>query len=171
MPSGEGDKKTSEAISCDNASFRNPCPSALGSTLVKLFGAIPEAFKANPALYTQCTDPGYRQGPAPFTLRELTWDRFWLPSFICLLRLRTSSGRDRITVMCSSIKTLIIKPIWSKVVPVVVLKQNGWPSKDAGSGISSHETLRTAEKAGEALEAHSNFFLYYRSYVRNSMKM
>ncbi len=34
----------------------NPCGPALGAALIKFFGFVPEAWKAHPAVSTQCPD-------------------------------------------------------------------------------------------------------------------
>ncbi|MBV8800668.1 MAG: hypothetical protein JO208_12775, partial [Alphaproteobacteria bacterium] len=60
------------------------------------------------------------------------------------------------------------KPEWWQVLPVLVLNQKDWPSQDGSSGITSEAALNAAEQAGDAVEAPSNFFLYFGSYVEKS---
>jgi len=55
--------------------------------------------------------------------------------------------------------------IWWQVIPVLVLKQADWPSRGGTSGITSSAAITLAEKNGEALEAPSNFFLFFSSVV------
>jgi hypothetical protein len=52
---------------------------------------------------------------------------------------------------------------WWQVLPVLVLDAKDWPAKDGSSGITSVKALQKAEKAGNALEVPSNFFLYFGS--------
>lgn len=63
MFSTDNDQNPNDAISCTNVVAGTTCGSALGSTLISLFGALPEAFKATPNVYTQCPE----QGSAPGT--------------------------------------------------------------------------------------------------------
>ena len=62
-----------------------------------------------------------------------------------------------------------IKAIWWQVIPVLVLNQSEWPPKDGSSGITSYAKLKAAEKADVALEAPSNFFLFFSSYAMKGM--
>jgi hypothetical protein len=50
MFSTDDDKNPADAISCSKVVPGTICGPALGSTLIKLFGALPEAFKAKPAV-------------------------------------------------------------------------------------------------------------------------
>jgi len=52
-----------------------------------------------------------------------------------------------------------------------VLKQSDWPPQDGSSGITSEATLDAAIKAGDAIEAPSNFFLFFGSQEMNAMSM
>jgi hypothetical protein len=54
---------------------------------------------------------------------------------------------------------------------VLVLHQSDWPTQDGSTGITSIEGIRSAEKAGDAVEAPSNFFLFFSSSVMTGMKM
>lgn len=54
---------------------------------------------------------------------------------------------------------------WWVVIPVLVMDANDWPPQDGSSGITSVAALKAAEKAGGAIEAPSNFFLYFSSKV------
>lgn len=55
---------------------------------------------------------------------------------------------------------------WWQVLPVLVLDRNDWPPQDGSSGITSVAALDAAEQAGRAIEAPSNFFLFFRSTVK-----
>jgi hypothetical protein len=64
-----------------------------------------------------------------------------------------------------------VKAIWWQVIPALVLKQSDWPPQDGSSGITSLEALRKAEKAKEAVEVPSNFFLFFSSQTMADMHM
>ncbi len=129
---------------------------------LKLFGAIPEAFKANPAVNTQCRDPGLPPGTS-----TMHTSRIDLGKLLVALGYLPPPAANVFLLRPNHCHVLLH---WWQVVPVPVLKQNEWPSKDASSGITSYEKRKTAEKAGEALEAPSNFFFYFQPYVTNGMK-
>jgi hypothetical protein len=57
---------------------------------------------------------------------------------------------------------------WWQVLPVLVMDKKDWPPQDGSSGITSVAALDAAEKAGRAVEAPSNFFLFFGSYLENS---
>ena len=61
--------------------------------------------------------------------------------------------------------------IWWQVIPVLVLKQSDWPSQDGSTGITSYKAIQAAEAAGAAVQAPSNFFLFFSSTVPAGMKM
>jgi hypothetical protein len=52
-----------------------------------------------------------------------------------------------------------------------VLNQSDWPPQDGGSGITSVAALKEAEKKKEAVEAPSNFFLFFSSQTMAEMQM
>ena len=58
---------------------------------------------------------------------------------------------------------LNLPAIWWQVIPVLVTSQSDWPSKDGSSGITTVEALNAARAAGTAIEAPSNFFLFFSS--------
>ena len=43
------------------------------------------------------------------------------------------------------------------------MQQSDWPPQDGSSGITSVAKLQAAETAGRAIEAPSNFFLFFGS--------
>jgi hypothetical protein len=61
--------------------------------------------------------------------------------------------------------------IWWQVIPVLVLDQSDWPPQDGSSGITSVTALKAAEKAGQAIQAPSNFFLFFSSQSMADMHM
>jgi hypothetical protein len=56
--------------------------------------------------------------------------------------------------------------IWWQVLPVLVLDQSDWPSKDGKSGLTSDAAITSAINAGRAVEAPSNFFLFFSSHTQ-----
>ena len=54
-------------------------------------------------------------------------------------------------------------PIWWEVRRILVMDQSDWPAADGSSGITSSKKMDDAEAAGRAIEAGSNFFLFFRS--------
>jgi hypothetical protein len=51
--------------------------------------------------------------------------------------------------------------IWWEVFPVLVTNASDWPTQDGSSGITSYDKLVAAEKAGDAIQVPSNFFLFF----------
>jgi hypothetical protein len=64
-----------------------------------------------------------------------------------------------------------LSSIWWQVVPVLVLDQSDWPNADGTSGITSLAGVQAALKAGTAVEAPSNFFLFFSSTAMSGHKM
>ena len=59
----DNDQNPDDAIACpDGVRPETLCGAALGSTLISLFGAVPEAYKTTPLVPTQCPDPGSKAG-------------------------------------------------------------------------------------------------------------
>jgi hypothetical protein len=58
--------------------------------------------------------------------------------------------------------------IWWQVLPVLVLDQSDWPSKDGTSGLTSYAAIQSAINAGRAVEAPSNFFLFFSSHTQGA---
>ncbi len=165
MFSSDNDQNPDDAISCKNAVSQTLCGPALGKTLIALFGAIPEAFKKTPSVYTQCPDPGLPPGTCTMHASRLD-----LAPVLAALKLipNASSNVFLPTPNHSHIVNddAVTKPaIWWQVIPVLVLKQADWPNKEGTSGITSSAAIQLAEKNGEAVEAPSNFFLFFSSKV------
>lgn len=89
--------------------------------------------------------------------RGLILGQCWLRWVMCSLRSRTSLCPRPITVTC-------------QVIPVLVLNQSDWPAQDGSSGLTSLAAIQAALKAGTAVEAPSNFFLFFSSYVNSHDK-
>jgi hypothetical protein len=62
-----------------------------------------------------------------------------------------------------------IGAIWWQVIPILVLKRSDWPNKDASSGLTSYQDILVAIKDGRAVQAPSNFFLFFSSHANSGM--
>jgi hypothetical protein len=166
--SANNDQNPSDAISCTNVVPGTLCGPALGSELITLFGAVPEAFKATPQVYTQCPEPG--AAPGSCTMHASRLD---LAPVLAELGF-TGPPTANVFVPTPNHSHLIIKadlnvnPIWWQVIPVLVTSQSDWPSQDGSSGITTIEALNAAKTAGTAIIAPSNFFLFFSSYQNGS---
>ena len=163
MFSSDNDQNPNDAISCKNGVAGTLCGPALGRTLIALFGAIPEAFKAKPAVYAQCPDPG--NAPGTCTMHASRLD---LAPVLAALKLIPSASSNVFLPTPNHSHVVnddatTTEEIWWQVIPVLVLNGNDWPTKDGSSGITSSAAIQLAEKNGEALEAPSNFFLFFSS--------
>ena len=163
MFSTDNDQNPNDAISCKNVVEGTTCGPTLGSTLISIFGALPEAFKAKPAVYTQCPEPG--SAPGTCTMHASRLD---LAPVLAELGI-TGPAKANIFVPTPNHSHVVIRPdtnvkaIWWQVIPVLVLKQADWPHKDGGNGLTSFVAIQAAIKGGRAVEAPSNFFLYFSS--------
>ncbi len=164
MFSVDNDQNQNDAISCENVVAGNNCGPALGSTLISLFGALPEAFKAKPLVYTQCPDPNLPPGTCTMHASRLD-----LGPVLVKLGL-VSPPVTNIFVPTPNHSHVVLNidvaqpAIWWQVIPVLVLNASDWPTADGSSGITSVAKMHAAEKAGDALQAPSNFYLFFSSY-------
>ncbi|TBR71670.1 MAG: hypothetical protein EPN72_13285 [Nevskiaceae bacterium] len=167
MFSVDSDTNPADAIACDpKAGFRSGtlCGTALGQTLVKLFGAIPEAFKEKPSVYTDCPNPGSPAGTCTMHASTVDLGKVLvalgkLPAPATNVFLPTPNHSH---VIDGSLA--VTKPIWWEVKPVLILNQADWPTQDGSSGITSVAMLQAAEAAGNrAIEVPSNFYLFFGS--------
>jgi len=169
MFSVDNDKNPDDAISCKDVVQGTLCGPALGKTLIKLFGAIPEGFKAKPMVFTQCPDANLRPGTC--TMHSSRLDLGPVLAALGYIPPPTSNvflptpNHSHVVIN----QDINIKAIWWQVIPVLVLKQSDWPPQDGSSGITSLAAIREAEKAKEAVEAPSNFFLFFSSYTMADM--
>lgn len=165
MFSVDNDQNPNDAITCANVTPGTTCGPALGSTLISLFGALPEAYKAAPLVYTQCPEPG--SAPGTCTMHASRVDLG--PVLVQLGYLQPPVSNVFVPTPNHShvvIDADINLPaIWWQVRPVLVLNQSDWPSKDAKTGLTSVKAIQDAIKAGNAVEAPSNFFLFFSSVV------
>jgi hypothetical protein len=165
MFSVDNDQNPSDAISCNNVVQGTLCGPALGTELITLFGAVPEAFKTTPLVYTQCPEPG--SAPGTCTMHASRLD---LAPVLADLGF-TGPPMANVFVPTPNHSHVLIaadinlKPIWWQVIPVLVMSQSNWPTKDGSSGITSYEAVQAAMKAGTAIIAPSNFFLFFGSHA------
>lgn len=161
----DNDQNPNDAIPCPAGVRPNTlCGPALGSTLIQLFGAIPEAFKIKPLVFTQCPDPGSQPGTCTMHTSSVDLGKVLvalgkLPPPATNIFLPTPNhshviDNDRVATQSA---------IWWEVRPVLVTNPTDWPSQDASSGITSVEAMDAAESRGEAIEVPSNFFLFFSS--------
>lgn len=171
MFSVNDDQNPDDAISCKNVVQGTLCGPALGSELISLFGAVPEAFKSAPLVYTQCPEPG--SAPGTCTMHASRLD---LAPVLADLGY-TGPPTANVFVPTPNHSHILINAdinlpaIWWQVVPVLVTSQSDWPTKDGSSGITSFTALQAAENAGNAIIAPSNFFLFFSSQTMGSHSM
>jgi len=167
MFSADNDQNPNDAISCTNVVPGTICGATLGQTLISLFGALPEGFKAAPKVYTQCPEPG--AAPGTCTMHASRLD---LAPVLSELGIIPGPPTANIFVPTPNHSHVLInqdvkvKPIWWQVIPVLVLDGSVWPAQDASSGITSAKAIKDAIAAGQAVEAPSNFFLFFSSHVQ-----
>jgi len=168
MFSTDNDQNPADAISCNNVVPGTICGTSLGSTLISLFGALPEAFKASPKVYTQCPEPG--SAPGTCTMHASRLDLAPVLSELGIVPGPPTANIFVPTPNHSHVlinQDLTVKAIWWQVVPVLVLDSADWPSKDGSSGITSFKAIQASIAAGHSVEAPSNFFLFFSSHIFN----
>jgi hypothetical protein len=164
MFSTNNDQNPADAISCTGVVAGTICGTQLGQTLIQLFGAVPEAFKAAPAVYTQCPDPGLPPGTC-----TMHASRVDLAPVLAALGYIGNPPTANVFVPTPNHSHVLLdsqinqSPEWWQVIPVLVLSQSDWPNKKGTTGINSAKALKAAVQAGAAIEAPSNFFLYFGS--------
>src|SRR5437660_3972166 len=154
-----------DAMPCPNGGRPGElCGPALGTTLISLFGFVPEAWKTHPAVSTQCPDPN---NPVPGTC---TMHASSVDLSVTLNALgKTGPPTAPVFVPTPNHDHVIdnsrvnATPIWWEVRPVLILDQSDWPAADGSSGITSSKAMDDAEAAGRAIEVGSNFFLFFSS--------
>lgn len=165
MFSADHDQNPGNAISCKGVVPGTVCGNALGSTLIKLFGALPEAFKAKPLVHTQCPDPNLPPGTCTMHASRLDLG----PVLVKLGFLPPPATNVFVPSPNHSHVVLGIdvnlQAVWWQVIPVLVLDQTDWPDEDGTTGLTSVVKIQAAEKAGRAIEAPSNFYLFFSSHT------
>jgi len=167
MFSVDNDQNPNDAMPCPNGGRPGElCGPALGATLIKLFGFVPEAWKTkvNPAITTQCPDPN-NPVPGTCTMHSSSVDLSALLATVGLAGPPTApvfvpTPNHSHVVDNSRVNT---QDIWWEVRPVLVMQQSDWPTADGSSGITSSRIMDDAEAAGRAIEVGSNFFLFFNS--------
>lgn len=136
----------------------------LGATLIKLFGAVPEAFKKHPQVYVQCPNPG--EDPGACTMHASRVDLY--PALVALHKIPANPRRNIFVPTPNHLHivnndAINTKPIWWQVITVLVTSPSVWPNAQGTSGITSKAKLVRAEQDGEAIETPTNFFLFFSS--------
>jgi len=165
MFSVDNDQNPNDAMPCPSGGRPTElCGSALGSTLISLFGFVPEAWKTHPLVATQCPDPN---NPVPGTC---TMHASSVDLSVTLNALgKTGPPTAPVFVPTPNHDHVVDNsrvnstPIWWEVRPVLILDQRDWPAADGSSGITSSKAMDDAEAAGRAIEVGSNFFLFFSS--------
>jgi hypothetical protein len=167
MFSVDNDQNPNDAMPCPNGGRPGElCGRRLGETLIKLFGAIPEAWKTkvNSTITTQCPDPSHHV-PGTCTMHASSVD---LSVTLAALG-KTGPPKAPIFLPTPNHSHVVddnfvtTAPIWWEVRPILVMDQSDWPSADGSSGITSSEKMDAAEADGRAIEVGSNFFLFFKS--------
>jgi len=166
MFSVDNDQNPADALPCPKGARPSTvCGTALGNFLITNFGAVPEGFKTTPLVTTQCPDPG--SPPGTCTTHTSTLDL--APALAALGKIPSPATANIFTPTPNHshiIDNGLINhksPIWWEVRPVLVLDQEDWPAPDGSSGITSVKKMDAAEKAKNAIEVPSNFFLFFGS--------
>ena len=146
------------------------CGHDLGTTLIQLFGAVPESYKTHPLVYTDCPNPSSPAGTC--TMHASTVDLGAvlvalgkLPPPATNVFLPTPNHSHVVTQQDANTPA-----IWWEVIPVLVTNPADWPAENGNTGITSVVSLKKAESAGDAIEVPSNFFLFFSSKSMAYMK-
>src|SRR5438477_4186599 len=167
MFSVDHDTNPNDAMPCPNGGRPTElCGPALGSALISLFGAVPEAWKSkmNPAITTQCPDPN-NPVAGTCTMHASSVD---LSETLFALG-KTGPPTAPVFVPTPNHSHVVDNsrvnsgPIWWEVRPVLILFESDWPTADGSRGITSSRAMDEAEAAGRAIEVGSNFFLFFSS--------
>ncbi|MGH8191168.1 MAG: hypothetical protein ACREP2_06950 [Rhodanobacteraceae bacterium] len=158
------DQNPNDAMACPpGVRLSTICGPKLGKTLISLFGALPEAYKTHPLVYTQCPTPG--ELPGTCTMHSSTDDLGKV--LVALGKLPPpatnvflpSPNHSHVITNADATQSAI----WWEVRPVLVTDLADWPTQNGSSGITSVAKLKAAEKAGKAIEVPDNFFLFFSS--------
>jgi hypothetical protein len=172
VPMFGNDENPEDAIPCpDHPRPGELCGVDLGNALITLFGFIPEAWKAKPAVSTQCPDPN-NPVAGTCTMHASTVD---LSVLLATLGKTANPPTGNIFVPTPNHDHIVdnsrvnTKPIWWQVRPILVMDPADWPAPDGSSGLTSATAMDAAEEAGRAVEVGSNFFLFFSSRVNQAM--
>ncbi|HYL37713.1 MAG TPA: hypothetical protein VEV17_17490 [Bryobacteraceae bacterium] len=164
MFSVDDDQNPDDAMECPFVRTNELCGHALGMALINRFHFLPEAWKknVNPAITTQCPDPG-NPVAGTCTMHASSVDLSVLlanPGTTPTTPIFVPTPNHSHVIDNSRVNS---GAIWWEVRPVLVLHQSDWPSADGTSGITSAKIMDEAEAAGRAMEVGSNFFLFFSS--------
>lgn len=166
MFSVDNDQNPNDAMPCPNGGRPGElCGPALGAALIKAFGFVPEAWKTQPLVATQCPDPN-NPVPGTCTMHASSVD---LSVTLAALGKAPNPPVRNIFVPTPNHDHVVdnsrtnTQPIWWEVRPVLIMHESDWPAADGSSGITSSHAMDDAEAAGRAIEVGSNFFLFFSS--------
>jgi hypothetical protein len=171
MFSTDNDQNPDDAMPCPNGGRPGElCGAALGNELIKLFGFVPEAWKAHPRVPTQCPDPNHRV-PGTCTMHASSVD------LSVTLHALGKTGPPTKNIFLPTPNHdhvvdngfLTTPAIWWEVRPVLVLDMSDWPDPEGDRGITSSDKMDAAEAAGRAIEVGSNFFLFFKSQLASHL--
>ena len=118
-------------------------------------------------MYTQCPEPGSAPGTCTMHASRLDLG----PVLVALgyvqppvANIFVPTPNHSHVVINNDIN---VKPIWWQVIPVLVLNQSDWPTQNGSSGLTSISAIHAALAAGTAVQAPSNFFLFFSSYAQS----
>jgi hypothetical protein len=172
MFSVNDDQNADDAISCTGVVSGTLCGAQLGQALIQFFGAVPEAFKTTPLVYTQCPDPGLPAGTC-----TMHGSRVDLSLVLAALGKTANPPTSNVFVPLPNHSHVLRgqqinqTAEWWQVLPVLVMNKSDWPAQNASSGITSKTKMDAAIKAGRAIEVASNFFLYFSSQQAGAQPM
>jgi len=137
---------------------------ALGQQLIKLLGAVPEAFKTHPLVAVECPNSGDPGRGCTMHMSQIDLH----PALVALGKIPHTPQHS--IFMPTPNHTHIIDddaidtdPIWWQVIAVLVTSPSAWPNAAGTSGITSKAKLLDAEQRGEAVETGTNLFLLFAS--------
>jgi len=162
MFSVDNDNNPNDAMACPTLRPGELCGPALGMALIQFFGFIPEAWKEHPLVPTQCPNVNHPM-PATCPMHASSVD------MSLTLNALGKIGKPTAPVYVPTPNHSHVTdnagvnagPSWWEVRPVLVMNQADWPAADATSGLVSATAVANAEAAGRAIEAPSNFFLFF----------
>src|SRR5437660_12627608 len=145
MFSVNNDQNPDDAMPCPNGGRKGElCGRRLGEQLIKLFGAIPEAWKTkvNSAITTQCPDPNH---PVPGTC---TMHASSVDLSVTLAALGKTGPPTMPVFVPTPNHDLVIdnsrvnaNPIWCEVRPVLIIDQRDLPAAARRSGMPSYNAI------------------------------
>jgi len=172
MFSLDKDQNPNDAIPCPTGvRAATLCGPALGKVLIQLFGAVPEAYKIKPLVFTDCPGPGSMPGTCTMHASAVDLGKVLvalgkLPAPATNVFLPTPNHSHVIANALANTE----KAIWWEVEPVLVTDPADWPDQNGGFGITSVAKLRKAERQGQAIEVPSNFYLFFSSKPMQGMQ-